>query len=477
MAGIISYGAYVPIYRLSREILSQQWGTPKGRGEKAIANADEDSITMAVEAAIDCMNGIDRSSIDGLYLASASLPYREKQCASIVAAAADLRKDILTIDLANSLRSGTSALSLALDSVTAGSAKKVLVVASDCRVPPPNSPFEPLFGDGAAAFIIGDADIAVSIEGRYTVSSDFIDIWKKDKGDTYIRAWEDRFIFDEGYMPILKGAVTDFMKKNNLSPKDITKAVFYALDARGHTRMANALGFDVKTQVQEPMFGVLGNTGTAFAMMQLVAALEEAKPGDRILLANYGDGADVYLLKVEEGIEKIRERRGIKKHLASKMMLSNYGKYLRYRDLMEWEQVPVSTRTHQESSLNVIYREEAALTRGHGHRCKVCGHVQFPPQRVCMWCQAKDQLEEVRISDKKGELFTFSLDDRATFALDLPNVFSVVNLEGGGRVYGQMTDRDPSQVKVGMPIELTFRKFHEGSGFHNYSWKCRPVRA
>lgn len=93
-----------------------------------------------------------------------------------------------------------------------------------------------------------------------------------------------------------------------------------------------------------------------------------------------------------------------------------------------------------------------------------------------MWCQSKDQFEEVRIVDKRGKLFTFSLDERAVFALDLPNVLVIVDLEGGGRLYGQATDRDPKSLKVGMDIELTFRKFHEGSGFHNYSWKCRPVR-
>ena len=93
-----------------------------------------------------------------------------------------------------------------------------------------------------------------------------------------------------------------------------------------------------------------------------------------------------------------------------------------------------------------------------------------------MWCQAKGQFEEVRFSDKKGTLFTFSLDDRAIFALDLPNVLAVVDLEGGGRFFGQMTDREPSAIEIGMPVELTFRKFHEGAGFHNYAWKCRPVR-
>jgi uncharacterized OB-fold protein len=93
-----------------------------------------------------------------------------------------------------------------------------------------------------------------------------------------------------------------------------------------------------------------------------------------------------------------------------------------------------------------------------------------------MWCQAKGEFEYVRIADKKGPLFTFSVDERTVLAPELPNVLSVVNLEGGGRFYGVMTDRDPQKIELGMPMELSFRRMHEGSGFHNYFWKSRPVR-
>ena len=129
-----------------------------------------------------------------------------------------------------------------------------------------------------------------------------------------------------------------------------------------------------------------------------------------------------------------------------------------------------------ESSANVFYREDKALIRGYGQKCRACGHIQFPPQRLCMWCQAKDQFDDVKVVDKTGKVFTYSLDERAVFALDLPNVIVIVDLEGGGRLYGQATDRDPKSIKIGLDMEFTFRKFHEGSGFHNYSWKTRPVR-
>ena len=120
MAGIISYGAYIPIFRLSRDEIVRAWGGRSRGEEKAIANWDEDSLTMGVEAAINCLNGIERELIDGLYFASTTPPYREKQSASILASGADLRRELITADFTNSLRGGTIAFRAALDAINAG---------------------------------------------------------------------------------------------------------------------------------------------------------------------------------------------------------------------------------------------------------------------------------------------------------------------------------------------------------------------
>ncbi|NQT48240.1 MAG: hydroxymethylglutaryl-CoA synthase family protein [Chloroflexi bacterium] len=119
MVGIVSYGAYIPMYRLGRETLASVWGKSQGRGEKAIANADEDTITMAIEAVIDCLTDIDRRVVDGILLASTTTPYKEKQSASIVRAAADLREDVTSMDITNSLRSCSNAFSMAMNTVKA----------------------------------------------------------------------------------------------------------------------------------------------------------------------------------------------------------------------------------------------------------------------------------------------------------------------------------------------------------------------
>ena len=471
MAGIISYGAYIPVYRLSRAEIAKHWETAPTRGEKAVANSDEDSITMAVEAATDCLHGIRHELVEGLWFATTTPPYMEKQSASIIAAALDLRRDIVTADITDSLRGGTIALQAALDAVVAGSAEKVLVIASDSRLPAPNSIFEQVSGDGAAALLIGRDEGAIRVEAKYSIASEFLDIWRTEK-DLYVRTWEDRFI-TEGYENHVREVVETLFKKCDLNPKEVTKVAFYAPDSRTHARIVRVLGFD-GSQIQDPMFDTVGNSGTAFALMQLVSSLEDAKPGDRILLVNYGDGCDAYLLKVTEQIKSIGKRRGVKRHLQSKMMLSGYGKYVRFRNLMKWEKTPMPEQP--DSPVTLYWRDRRALLRGHGVKCKKCGHLQFPPQRVCTWCQAKDEFEQVRISDKKGKLFTYSKDERAIWALDLPNILSVVDFEEGGRFYGQMTDRDPNTIKIGMAMELTFRKVHEGSGFYNYFWKSRPIR-
>lgn len=471
-AGIVSYGAYIPIYRLNREEIAKVWGGGLRKGEKAVANCDEDSLTLGVAAGIDCLKGFDREQVDGLYFASTTAPYREKQTASIIASALDLRRDIFTGDFADSLNGAFSALRAALDAVNAGSARTVLVIASDCRLPAPNSMFERTFGDGAAALLVGKDNVAAEVKQRHTISSDFLDIWRRERGDKYPRVWEDRFILDKGYLAHMQEAISGLLKKADMAVKNIAKAAYYGPDARSHGIVGKKLGLS-PDQIQDPLFNSLGNTGAAFALMILVAALEKAADGDRILAAGYGDGADAVLIEITDEMSRIQDRRGIERHLNAKMMLSGYGKYLRYRDLMEWEGTPIPP---PESSENVFYREGKALYRGYGSKCTSCGHIQFPPQRLCMWCQDKDQFEDVRIVDRKGKLFTFSLDERAVFALDLPNVLVIADLEGGGRIYNQATDRDPEKLEVGMDMEFTFRKFHEGSGFHNYSWKLQPVR-
>ncbi|MCL0079167.1 hypothetical protein M1O56_05870 [Dehalococcoidia bacterium] len=203
MIGIKSYGAYVPRYRIDRNVIysAMGWLNPAiyMAGEKAVANWDEDSISMAVAAAIDCLNGMERGKIDGLYLATTTPPYMLRQNSGIVAGALDLRSEIRTADFAGSTKSGTSGLLSALDAIKGGGAGNVLVCASDCRTSKPGSAQEHLYGDGAAALLLGNEGVIATLEGHCSVSYDFPDRWRASD-ERFEHAWEDRFIRDEGYV-------------------------------------------------------------------------------------------------------------------------------------------------------------------------------------------------------------------------------------------------------------------------------------
>ena len=87
MTGIVSYGAYIPYYRLKKSTIAQVYGKRAGKGSRAVAYYDEDSVTMSVAAAMDALQGCDPAALTALYFASTTSPYREKQAATEVMAA------------------------------------------------------------------------------------------------------------------------------------------------------------------------------------------------------------------------------------------------------------------------------------------------------------------------------------------------------------------------------------------------------
>ena len=469
MVGISAYGVYVPLYRLGAGTVG--WS---GRGEKAVANYDEDSITMAVAAAMNCLQGRDRSQVDGLYFASTTHPYHEGPSAAMVATAAGLSRHIVTIDVGNSLRAGTMALKLAVDTVKAGTARQILVVAADLRVPVPGSTLEPVLGDGAVALLVSDSEVAASVEDSYSMSDEILDYWRED-GHGSVRLWEERFNIDMGYNQTLPEAVSGLMAKTNLAPKDFARAVFYAPDARRHLDMGKKLGFE-SGQVQSGMFDRLGNTGAALALMLLTATLEEVQAGDRFLLAGYGSGANAVLLKATEKIDGIKGGRTLVRYLESKRLVSDYAKYLAWRGLVKTAD-PARRPPEEVPSPANVYRNRDRNIRFFGVKCKTCGACLYPPVRICVNCQTKDNFEPYQFSDKKAKLFTYSYDFIGR-TKDPPVIIAYIDFEGGGRARVVMADGDIGDLKSGLTLEMSFRKLYTDTneGIHDYYWKCTPVR-
>jgi hydroxymethylglutaryl-CoA synthase len=466
MVGIVSYGAYVPLHRLGPG--TRGW---MAQTEKAVASWDEDSLTMAVAAAIDCIGSGDRSLIDGLYFASTTSPYREKLVATTLALAADLRNDILTADITDTLRCGTSALRMAADTVKAGSAKRVLVTASDRRLG--TAGLDQDFGDGAAAFIIGDSDVAATLVDSFSISNELLDVWRAE-GSRRTRTWEDRFVFEEGYQKVVPDAIARFLKKAGVGITDLAKVVLYAPDARRHREMAARLKLQ-PAQVQEAFFDKMGNTGSAFSLMQLIAALENAKPGDKVMCVGYGDGADILLFQATDKIGQVKPKWGMKRGLASKMMVTGMDQFAAFQNV-----AATDPDRGASASASQIARERDQIYRMHGEKCKNCGTIQYPPQRVCTNCHQKDNFEPIRMSDKTAKIFLFVIKPDVP-AHTRPGIDTMVDFAGGGRAIFGMTDISlPAKVEskdlIGTDVEMSFRKLGTGGQVHDYFWRCKPLR-
>jgi uncharacterized OB-fold protein len=311
------------------------------------------------------------------------------------------------------------------------------------------------------------------IEGSHSISSDFTDFWRADE-DRFLRSAEGRFIDEAGYLPIMESVIKGLTKKYKLDVADFASFVYYAADARQHAALARRLKL-VKAQVQDPLYSDIGNTGTAAVFLMLAASLEKAKAGDRILFVGYGDGADAFILRVTDEIKKIQKKSVISHQLAGKTTIS-YGQYLSWRGL-----VPVEASTLPERSalsLPARWRERKAIAALYGAKCRKCGTPQISQigqaPRVCVNCQAKDEFEPYKFSDREAVLFTYTIDHLQP-TLHPPGVNGVIDFKGGGRLICELTDCDIDKVQIGMPLEMTYRKMFTSRGIHNYFWKAKPV--
>lgn len=470
--GIVSYDVYLPRWRLDRRKIQEAvgWaGAPLLPGEKAVANWDEDSLTMAQAAAMGCLG--EGRKVEGLIFASTTNPLREGEASAVIATSLGLDPGVRTADLGNSLKAGTSALLWGLDAVRAG-AEGVLVCGADLRLGKPGSMLEQLFGDGAAAFLLGTEDLVAEFKGSFTLTQEFID-FRRLPQDQFVHGVEERFIREEGYGRFIPEAVKGLLEAHGLSPKAFAKVGYPCLNPGQYYRMAKAMGFEAE-QLQEPLLGKVGEAGCASPLLILAAMLDGAEPGDNLLLVSYGNGAEALWFEVKEGIEARRGR--FQRALGRGKALPSYERYLAFRGLLPLEVELLGDVPASQPPL--LWRERRMILGLWGSRCRRCGTPQYPPQRVCVNpdCGAVDEMEPYRFVDKPAKLFTFTADHSAE-TLNPPMVYGLVDFEGGGRFVFEVTDCEPDEVKIGMPLMMSLRRKYEDRqrGFVGYYWKAIPA--
>jgi 3-hydroxy-3-methylglutaryl CoA synthase/NAD(P)-dependent dehydrogenase (short-subunit alcohol dehydrogenase family)/putative sterol carrier protein len=445
------------------------------QGERSMCNWDEDAITMAVEASRDCLRGLDKSNLDALYLASTTLPFADRQNAGIVSAALNLKNDMLTADHTASQKAATTALITALESIQSGQRHNIMVTASDSRETKTAYFYEMWFGDGAAALTVGDEDVIAEFKGSYSLSMDFVDHYRgADKKFDYV--WEERWTRDAGYGEIIPAVVNGLFEKLGIGMDDVDRLVYPCFFKRDHRSIAAGLGATADKLVDN-MHEVCGETGAAHSFMMFIAALEAAKPGDRILMCGFGQGANALYFEVTDNIGKLTDRNGVAGSLANKKSTDNYMKWLKFRDLIKTE-MGIRAEAPTQTATSVLWRKNKMIMGLVGGKCRECDTPQFPKADICVnpECGAFHSQEDYEFADVPASVKTFT-GDLLSVSVDPPAIYGMVQFEGGGRTVLDFTDCELDDIRVGLPVKMAFKRkgADKDRGFVNYFWKAVPV--
>lgn len=451
--GILGYASYLPHHRLRRADIAQVLGVPAGRGARVAASFDEDSTTMAVEAARALLRGRPGHPAS-LYFATTSPAYFDKTNAATVHAALGLPAGTFAADLAGSARSAVAAW-------RAAGAAGGLAVLADVRTGRPGSPDERDGGDGAAAFLFGDPGEAIAeVLAERSATIEILDRWRAPGADAGDR-WEERF-GAEAYLPLVRRVAAETLAAAGLERAD--HVVLVSPNPGVLKQGAKTVRGGVSTEGSP-----IGHAGAADLGLGLADALDRARPGETILVLSAADGCDAILLRTTERLA--RRPRTVRAQLDDGRDVP-YATYLTWRGLLRRE--PPRRPEPERPAGPPSARSVAWKFSFTGSACRRCGFVHLPPSRVCKRCRSVDEMEARSPAGERGTVATYTVD-RLAFSPSPPLVDAVVDFDGGGRYTLEVADAEPERLRVGSRVEPVFRRLYTAGGVHNYFWKARVL--
>ncbi|MDQ1279762.1 MAG: hydroxymethylglutaryl-CoA synthase [Thermoproteota archaeon] len=317
MVGIVSYGVYIPRWRIKTEEIAKVWDQDADRfkegllvEEKSVPSLDEDTVTLAVEAARNALNRspeVNAKEIGALYVGSESHPYAVKPTATIVAEAIDATPSLTAADMEFACKAGTAGLQACMGLVKAEYVKYGMAIGADTAQAQPSDALEYTAAAGAAAYIIGRDSVIADIEGTYSTTQDVPDFWRRE-GEGYPQHG-GRFTGEPAYFTQVVNCTRGLMERLGTKPKDYDYAVFHQPNGKFPLRAAQILGFDKEKVMPGLIVTKIGNTYSGASLLGLASVLDQAKQGDRILVTSYGSGAgsDSFSIVVTNLIEEKRD--------------------------------------------------------------------------------------------------------------------------------------------------------------------------
>ena len=304
---------------------------------------------------------------------------------------------------------------------------------------------------------------------------DFVDHFRGES-EEFDYGWEERWIRDEGYTKIVPAAIKSLFEKTGVTGADIAHLILPCPFAKLDQTLAKACGID-PAKVRDNLASNVGDTGSTHAMLMLVQTLETAKPGEKILVAQFGQGCDALLFEVTREIAELPKRNGVSGSLARRKEETNYMKFLGFNGLVELEK-GMRAEVDKRTALTVLYRKNDMLMGLVGGKCRVCGTAQFPRSRICVNpnCKAVDSQDPFGFSEQQGTILSWSADF-LTYSMNPPNHYGMITFAEGGRFMADITDVEQGQIDSGTKVRMVFRvkDTDEKRGFKRYFWKAVPV--
>jgi len=335
--GIVGYGAYVPRYRIPAREIARMWTGGTGGvpvTEKAVPGLDEDTATIAIEAARNALAraGVAPQQLRAVWVGSESHPYAVKPTSTIVAEAIGAVPYVQAGDWEFACKAGTEALQAAIGLVGSGMADYAMSIGADTAQGRPGDALEYTAAAGGAAYVLGPAQEALAtIEGSLSYVTDTPDFWRRP-GASY-PSHGQRFTGEPAYFEHITSAGRALMEEMNTTPEDYHYAVFHQPNVKFPQRVAKMLGFRPEQIETGLLVGDIGNTYSGSAMIGLTAILDEAQPGERILCVSFGSGAgsDAFDLLVTERITERQHKAPTTQAYVARRIEIDYGMYARFR--------------------------------------------------------------------------------------------------------------------------------------------------
>jgi hydroxymethylglutaryl-CoA synthase len=302
--------------------------------EKAVAGLDEDVATMSIEAARNALAraGIDPALIRAVWVGSESHPYAVKPTSTIVAEAIGAVPTTQAADWQFACKAGTEAMQAAIGFVGSGMARYTLAIGMDTAQGRPGDALEYTAGAGGAAFLLGPAPEALAVfEGSFSYVTDTPDFWRRQH-EVYPEHGQ-RFTGEPAYFKHISSAGQKLLELTGTTAANYRYAVFHQPNLKFPQRVARQLGFSDEQIKPGLLVGVVGNTYAGSAMLGLTAILDQAQPGDRILVVSFGSGAgsDAFALRVTEAIDARRDRAPNTQDYIARRTVIDYATYARFR--------------------------------------------------------------------------------------------------------------------------------------------------